>query len=254
MMWTPAKALIHRLQRVVLILAGSLMIAIGCAGSKVGNMSLEQAFHDPLTTKWISAVQKSDFSGADKLLALGADVNLIGEQEIAPMLWVMGAGRWDAKKIEYMLKVGANPNYIAATRKVSPMHFAAGGDNPEILRLMLKYRGDPNLLGRGYFKDEPILFIAVREGRLDNVEILLQNGANINWLDTNGESAATRALIRGRFDIIFYCLEHGLSEGLDGLAEMAVSMPLPEGDEMQEWKNKVIAILKERGADFNYKK
>jgi ankyrin repeat protein len=220
------------------------------AETKVGGMTAQQAFPDIVTAQWVHAVDKSDFREADRQLAQGAKVNLIGTDGITPMLWMMGAHRWVTQRLEYMLKAGADPNLPSPKNQASPMYIAAGGDISANLALMLKYHGDPNLMG---CSDDPILFVAVENARMDNINLLLSAGADINRLDRNGESAANQALIRGRFDIIAYFLDHGLTAGLNMLARESQGTPLPPGDEMQAWKEKVINMLKARGADFTPK-
>ena len=49
------------------------------------------------------------------------------------------------------------------------MYFAAGGDSPELLRLILYYKGNPNLVGLG----GPLLHVAVMERRKRNIDLLL---------------------------------------------------------------------------------
>ena len=246
----------HSIRNIIVVTTlCSQLLLTGCAETKLGGMTVKQAFPDAVTAEWTDAVEHDDYAKADRLLAQGAQVNMVGEEEITPLLWIMGAKRWEVQRLEYMLKAGADPNYVAPKRKVSPMYGAAGGDKPEILRLLLKYHGNPNLIAPDVITGESrISIIAASQGRLENIQILLQHGLDINWQDKNGGTAANRALGLIRFDIIAYCLEHGLTVGLDKLASTISHMPMPNNTEMQPWKDKVVAILKERGADFEYKK
>ncbi|MES1983233.1 MAG: ankyrin repeat domain-containing protein [Pseudomonadota bacterium] len=231
------------------------MVTTVCAETQVGGMTALQAFHDKATAEWVTAIEHDDYAKADRLLAQGAQVNMNGEEEITPLLWIMGGTRWEVQRLEYMLKAGADPNYVAPKRQVSPMYAAAGGDKPEILKLLLKHHGNPNLIAPDIVTGEArISFTAARQGRMENIQILLQHGLDINWQDKYEGTAANRALVLIRFDIIAYCLEHGLTAGLDKLATEISHMPMPDNTKMQPWKEKVIAILKERGADFEYKK
>ena len=132
------------------------------ADTRVGGMTAQQAFPDPATAAWVSAVWDKNYKEADRWLAQGAKVNLIGTDGITPMLWIMGAGTWKVDRLEYMLKAGADPNERSPKFNVSPMFYAASSDKPKVLELFLKHHGDPNLIGDSP-DDEPILFAATRK-------------------------------------------------------------------------------------------
>jgi ankyrin repeat protein len=107
----------------------------------VGGMTVRQAFPDERVAKLVEATVHGDYAEADKQLKAGADVNCTGTDGLSPLLWVIYEGRRtrDYHSTEYLLKAGANPNYRDAKQKRSAMYFAAGGDSPELLDLLLKY-------------------------------------------------------------------------------------------------------------------
>ncbi len=153
-------------------------------------MTVEQAFTDKRTAAMVDAVSHGRFKEADKQLAAGADVNAVGKDGLSPLLWVMHTADDDMGKMEYLLKAGANPNYRAEGHGVSAMSWAAKSSKKPLL-LLLRYKGDPDLLGP---RDIPLLYQAALSFRRDVIEVLLDHGADINnhahWGETVGDAAA----------------------------------------------------------------
>jgi uncharacterized protein len=224
---------------------GLVLAAISCSASNGTGMTAAQAFSDARVVRLVEAVSRGDYATANKALAAGANVNALGTDGISPLLWMFGE-TLDSKPVEYLLKAGANPNYRDEKHKASAMYIAAGGSRTtKILALLLKYKGDPNLLGP---KDEPLLFTAVQQQRDDTIKLLVQSGADVNWTDRHNDTAANQAVVYARFDLIVYFLDHGLSSQLQELAsEVEVH---PATDDRKRDKDKVIEMLKSRGVHF----
>jgi ankyrin repeat protein len=228
-----------------------LMVA-GCADTTVAGMTPTQTFSKPQTAQLVEAVMSGDYTGADKLLAQGVDVNAVGTEDLTPLLWVLSASHFDEKKLEYLLKAGANPNFQEKKHHASAMYFAVHNQKPRLLKLLLEHGGNPSLSGWGGGEDESILQIAALHGDEEILNILVDAGADINWLDKDGRSAANTLLASDRFDLIVYLLNHGLTAGLDRLARGCQGTSFPA--EMQIWRDKVLVMLKERGAKFTWDK
>jgi len=218
------------------------------AGTKIGSLTLHQAFTDVRVAHLVDAVVRGDYAEADRQRKDGADVNVIGTDGISPLLWVIFENHraHNYRGTEYLLKAGANPNYRDAKDGYSAMYFAAGGDNPELLELLLQHKGDPNLLGP---YNEPLLHMAVMDERQKAIELLVKYGVNVNVL-RDGRTVAQKAAALGRFDLIAYFLEKGLNHNLQGLAVTVENRLVPPNSEEQRWKDKVIEMLKERGVKF----
>jgi ankyrin repeat protein len=234
-----------RLNICVIGFVGLLSMSVSCAETRLGGMTLPQAFPDERVAKLVEAVTDGNYAEADKQLKAGADINMVGTDGISPLLWVIATR--NIKANEYMLKAGANPNYRDEKRHGSAMYLAAGGNSPELLELLLKYKGNPNLIGP---RDEPILHIAVEQDRRKNIELLLKYGGDVNIVNGFGSTAAQDAVALGRFDLVAYFLERGLTYNLQGLAKTVEGRPVPPNSDAQRWKDKVIVMLKERGAKF----
>lgn len=221
-----------------------LLTAMACKSNVIGGMTLDEAF-SPQVAQFVDAVRESDYQHADKLLKSGVNINAVGKEGITPLFWLIADGYADnLTAMEYMLKNGADPNYMDPKRKVSAMWFASGGNKPEFLKLLIRYGGDVNQVA----DDESMLMLASKEGRLQNINILLAHGANIDWSNSLGESAASTCLVPGRFDLTVFFLEHGFKGNLQELADYVESVVADE--EMQPYKEKAIDMLRARGAIF----
>ncbi|MBL8474807.1 MAG: ankyrin repeat domain-containing protein [Methyloversatilis sp.] len=227
-------------------LAGCLIMTTSCAETRVGGKGVHEVFIDRRVAALVAAVSEGSMDAADKALQLGADVNAVGAEGLSPLLWVMGT-TLNVSKIEYLLKKGADPNYRDNERQASAMSLAAGGDRADILELLLQYRGDPNLLGPG---GDTMLMIAVSQLRDKNLDLLLKYGANLNQTDRHHETVANKAAGYGRYDLVAKFLDIGLDYNLQGLARTVEVRVVPPGSEQQSWKEKVIEMLKARGAKF----
>lgn len=211
--------------------------------SSASNLANPEDIFSETTANFVKALAKDNYAEADKLLGAGAEINAIGESEISPLLWAMGR-MLSKEQIAYLLDKGANPNWRQNKKAFSAIYFAAGGDRPEILGLLLQYKGDPNLLGP---LDQTPLMTAISQGRDQNIQLLLEYGADINQLNKHGQTAANIAVVYGRFDLVALFLEQGLSRNLSHLAKDVQARSLPVGSSQQPWKDKVVAILKKQG-------
>lgn len=230
----------------VAILLGWLVMTTSYAETRVGGRSARDTFVDERVASLVIAVSKGDYVESDKALKSGADVNAVGAEGMTPLLWVMGT-TLNVSKIEYLLKGGANPNYRDAKTLVSPMYLAAGGNRPDVLELLLKYKGDPNLAGP---RGETLLMVSMAQFWDNNLELLLRNGADIDRKDDTGSSVAAKAVSYGRYDLVAKFLELGLNQDPQSLARTVESRAVQPGSEQQHWKDKVIDMLKARGAKF----
>ena len=228
----------------------ALAVAAGGTSAQVryGGMSVRDAFPDERVARMVEAASRGDVGTVEAEIQAGADVNYVGTDGISPLLWVMveARRRGDLSGLEHLLKAGANANYRDEKRKDSAMALA-GGDRPRVLELLLKHKGNPNLIGPA---GEPLLHIAAGQFRRENIDLLLKYGADINIHKDNGSTAAQVAARLGRFDLAAYLLDKGLSYNLQGLARSVEARHVPPNSEAQRWKNKVILMLKERGVDF----
>lgn len=227
-------------------IVGLCMNAEGVAAGRGGDKAISEMFAEDRVASFISAVTNGDYAGADKLVKEGININAVGVDGVSPLIWIMGT-TLDIRKIEYMLKNGADPNYRDHKRQVSAMYFAAGGDRPDILELLLKNKGNPNLFGPS---GKTLMMIAVGQFRDKNIELLLKYGADISINDNHKNTVANYAAALGRFDLVAHFLDLGLNYNLQGLGRTVEIRQVSQDSEQQRWKDKVIDMLKARGVKF----
>lgn len=118
-----------------------------------------------------------------------------------------------AAMVQFLLSKGANPNLHDYFNGQSPILLASGyyGEDIEILKLLLKYGGNPNdyLLDTDSVTsirttDTPLIYAA--RDNLEKVKLLIDAGADINLAVEPGYTPLYGAIIANRADIIRYLL------------------------------------------------
>jgi len=226
----------------ITVLISLLSVALGCEAMNHNGRTISGTFPDPKAATLVRAAEDANVNRMRTLVQEGADVNYAGKNGVTPLVWVM-ADR-DYGGVEALLKLGANPNQ-KMTNHNSPMWLAAGRDDLKMLKLMLQYHGDPNIIGAGQIT---ALEIAVRQFLIPNIDLLVRSGANINYADNVGQSAATWAAALGHFDIVVHLLELGYSHNLQDLAGWVEARKV--NPEEQPNKDRVIAMLRARGVQY----
>ncbi|XP_055921233.1 poly [ADP-ribose] polymerase tankyrase-2 isoform X2 [Eupeodes corollae] len=153
----------------------------------------------------------------------------------APIHYAAAYGHTDCLSILLQHK---SPVDITTAKGITPLHLAV--NNEEIVRLLLNHRANPNR--KTFTTGETALHIAIRQGNLQVVELLLQSGAYINepnnreytplmcaieldadeiafslvskgaklnQEDCNGHTALYLAVARNKVNLAGYLLQHG---------------------------------------------
>lgn len=228
----------------VSVLSGLIFLTTGCWGMTLGGKSAGEAFPDSKAAALVKAGCAGKLETIDALVKEGADVNYASSVGgITPLIWVQACH--NLVGIEKLLKLGANPNQSMESGD-SPVWLAAGDTGSAILGLMLRHGGDPNISSG----KETALVTAAMNGRLENVKLLLQYGADMNRDDGFENTAATKAAAQGNFDIVVFLLEQGYQRNLLRLARFVEIRQVPTDSEWYRWKLKAMKMLEDRGIKF----
>lgn len=211
----------------------------------LGGQRISEAFPDAAVAALVRAARSGDFREVDALIARGVDVNYRGTQGITPIAWVVAAG--DVKAAGHLLDAKADPN-VKMPKNSSAMSIAVELGTPAMLEQLLKKGGNPNLRAQD---DDPLLHRAAYRQRKEQINLLLKYGADINGVNEHDKgTAASAAIVVGRFDLAVDLVERGLNANLQELGATAEIRHVPSASEQQRWKNQLIAVLKERGVTF----
>lgn len=117
------------------------------------------------------------------------------------------------KAFEKLLFLGANPNWQDAACKFAPpvTEAAQVGNTTIYLELSLKYNGNPNILSKGILgiANQTPLFGAIYSMNINNLKILVKNGADVNLTHDEYWSPLAEALIQYKIEMARYLLENG---------------------------------------------
>jgi ankyrin repeat protein len=123
------------------------------------------------------------------------------------------------EKITELLNKGANPNAWIPNYRTYPMRDAINSGNLEVVKLLLDYKANINGHSRCFETDDYInnLKRATMKGRYDIVELLLQEGADPNYIFISRYSdiALSQAIDDNNISIVELLIEYGAKiEGL----------------------------------------
>lgn len=221
-----------------LTLAAAMIQAGGCGEVTISGKTAKDVFQDPQTLALVEAACDGDLPKIEALVKQGANVNAVGYRDMTPLFWTMECKNYAG--VEKLLELGANPNY-KMEGDISAMWASAGSSDSHFLPLMLAHGGDPNILS-GY---QTALMIAIEQGRVENINLLIKAGVDLNAHNAVGFSAADAALAAGRLDYIVKLLENGYSYQLQQLANGLVSFG--KSSPYYSYKLTALALLAKKG-------
>lgn len=191
-----------------MVLLGNLS---GCSADDA-NHQVKEYFSDPQVRALVMAADDGDVKKIDQLVASGVDVNSRGKDGITPLIWAI----YHQKKAGYqaLLKHGADPNLQVQDGRYkgdSAMETAAQLRDSSYLKLALEHGGNPNLVDSTSSDYYTPLFSAIFGGRKENVELLIRNGANIDFkIDGfNDHTPLAFAMGTNEYEIAYMLLQAG---------------------------------------------
>ncbi|WP_158521207.1 ankyrin repeat domain-containing protein [Fuerstiella marisgermanici] len=193
-----------------------------CWHEKVG-WKASDYFEDPQVIALCEAIEENDIAEIDRLIEAGADVNAKGKGNMTPLLWAFPDNQ--IKRFKHLIKRGANPNVIFESDFGVPSGFHAGDSVthmsartqfPGYLEAVMESGGDPNLIDQR--RNRTLLHAVITAGVPDvkqRVQILIDNGADLNALDSSGHPPVRMAVMWFRqFDVALKLLKAGATPSI----------------------------------------
>lgn len=187
---------------------------IGCEDKLQAELTLEETFPDQTIRKLANAAANGDTNQIDQLISQGANVNAQGKFDITPLWWAFMARNYGG--FVHLLQKGANPNLQMKGSHDNVMYASAMVNDSRFLEAAIKAGGDVNLVNEpdktlpsnksSIREGETPLFGALYSETRTNLDLLLANGANINFQDSNSE---TILYLAHNYTMMYYLLTKG---------------------------------------------
>lgn len=233
-----ASSIISALVLCLLAIWGAVEV-LGLGEVRLNGKPASYYFPDEQVEALVTAAAEGDVPAMKAAVEAGADVNYAGIEDIRPLLWPMYAK--NKVGFEALLELGADPK-LHAKDNFSLINVAAGGDDPDYLRMILDHGFDPNTpLGR---KEEPAIFEAIMQNRWPQLKMLLEYCYNLNWADEFGITAAIDAVSISEMKMAHYLVEQGLRHNFVKLARFTESNRR-NPPEQAEYREKLMNLLEE---------
>ncbi|KAF1350211.1 ankyrin repeat-containing domain protein [Delphinella strobiligena] len=211
----------------------------------------------PHQALWSYAVICSQNEIVELLLEKGAhpdqEVVGMGVSDRIPLVVARDCGNWDLAKV--LLKSGANPD-VSDDYEQSVLSIAAKYCKPEVVKLLLEKKANPNLSGRS--NACRMLLSAISDGYTEIVELLLQQGVDVNIeiYESRGYcgkfgshcTPLLLAITEENIGIVNLLLENGANP--DGQHEYHIPLLVAVGAGCIE----IVELLLDKGADMNLKR
>ncbi len=129
----------------------SLLLCLPLAVSgqlKIAGEAAEGYWGDGVNAQLARAAAEGRVEDVKRLVKGGAQVNAVGKQNMTPLVWALTAR--NPAGMRALLELGADPNQrVGPEKQFHPVWLAAGQDQPEQLRVLLEFKGDPNAPHKG---------------------------------------------------------------------------------------------------------
>ncbi|TKG88239.1 ankyrin repeat domain-containing protein [Puteibacter caeruleilacunae] len=155
------------------------------------------------------AVERQDVNSIKSFLNGHKDVDVNYQEPklgFSLLIWAVYNNCYEAS--ECLLNHGADPNLKSTYSGTSAILWAADYlETSKYLSLLLKYGADPNdvaLKERSYRVGTPL--VAAASNRLESVKLLVESGADIDYVFYNRENAIKAAMVSEKSEIVYYLL------------------------------------------------
>ncbi len=218
---------------------------LGMTGAVVliffGTILCEAADFTPAMVAEIFSAASSDVNRVRELIDAGIPVNIEDKDGVTPLMIAVQNGKLEI--VELLLQRQADTKILnQGWGGTNALIMAATLGRADMVKMLLQWGADPNGIGR--YKQLP-LASACQYGHLDIVNVLLDNGAQLNPKD--GHEPLVMAAMSGRPEIIKVLLDRGANLNFSN------SGYTPLMAAAGTCRSEIVRILLERGASPDVK-
>ena len=205
-----------------------LLFALFCSDAANAMVAAERAFKDQQVIELANAARDGNVDRMNQLIRSGANVKAVGEKGMTLPHFALYARSNAPKVMEVLLRAGADPVSKLAGGETLPM-YAVERDNadPEVVRVLLDHGISPNWRppnGAAY-ADTTLLQAAVGGHNLPVIKLLVECGADINYVHPISGSALHDALSGTDFFMAAYLVEQGIDLNLKDMTSPEIKNP-----------------------------
>lgn len=204
---------------------------------------LADIFEGSHEVSFCRAIMRGDLESIEEHAEDLDSLDFQGKYGITPLWFAVREQRPEI--VRFLLENGASPN--KEIDWVSSIVGQAAEGDPGVLRQLLEAGADPNIRSGDFQKMTPIHHASL-SGKIENIDVLLKYGADINSRDSGGVPPIMTATAFRQFDAVTHLLESGadplLSNQYGGTA-MTIMQEMTLSEENEEKVSEILSLIAE---------
>jgi hypothetical protein len=203
------------------------------------------------------AVQDEDVRKIDKIIFENPKIINYQDPKYGNTLLKLTVMNQQLKSFKVLLKRNADVNIHNTFDGTSAIIEACSSKyyNIEFVKVLLEYGANVNDIETGERRKGngtryTPLIVAAQTGKLDLVKLLVKNGANVNYQNEFGQSALSKSIMVGEYEVSYYLLQNGADYKRPVFYRPDYSIPTENQDPNDKGKPMyLIDVLKEDVSD-----
>jgi hypothetical protein len=178
--------------------------------------SADKVFEDRGTAQLAEAAKDGNLERIGALLNAGANIKAVGKQGMTVTQFALLARKNSPQVMAAVLRAGSDPVSMLSDGNSVPQ-YAVSRDNadPEVVRVLLEHGIPPNWFPpTGPYRERSLLQSAVMGHNLPVMKLLIERGADLNYVNPFDGSALHYALSGTDFFMAAYLVEAGIDLNL----------------------------------------